>query len=293
VHLDELLSTICGIMSRFPADGQVPSGSSAATVRGAVIYSALKPLRVLVAEDADFNAQLMEKLLTHRGFSVRLAKNGREALELASVDSFDLLLLDVHMPEMDGFEVIRAIRQREKSAGSHLPVIAMTAGSRPDERQLCLDAGMDAFLVKPTPADGLWATIDRLFGATPASGPVTSELLDARVLLAACGEEDEILRSICEGLRRSLPTELAIVREFLEEGKMSSLRASAHKLSGMVAAFSTAAGQVASDLEKASAQEELAVARALAERLVTMCDQLLQTVAGDVSVQSLRASSGH
>ena len=103
----------------------------------------------------------MEQLLARRGHRVRLATNGREALALAEEGGFDLLLLDVHMPELDGFQVVRAIRERERTAGGHLPVIALTARSRKEDRERCLAAGMDDFLTKPIRPAELFAAIDR------------------------------------------------------------------------------------------------------------------------------------
>src|SRR5260370_27304779 len=127
---------------------------------------AAAPLRILVAEDNEFNAQLLQQLLVRRGHRVRLANNGREALALALDGAFDLLLLDVHMPELDGFQVIQAIRERERSAGGHLPVVALTARSRNADRERRLAAGMDDFLPKPIQAANLWAAPDRVPGAT-------------------------------------------------------------------------------------------------------------------------------
>jgi CheY-like chemotaxis protein len=119
-------------------------------------------LRVLVAEDNEFNSQLLELLLVGRGHHVRLAKTGRETLRLVEADPYDLLLLDVHMPELDGFGVIHAIREREQDTGGRLPVVAVTARSRKEDRQRCLEAGMDDFLLKPINAMDLWAAIDRV-----------------------------------------------------------------------------------------------------------------------------------
>src|SRR5213079_1461640 len=144
-------------MSR--SDGDAPPAATAAwgrepapaAVRGAA------PVRSLVAEDDELNAQLLEQLLVRRGPCVRLANNGREALALAEEGAFDLLLLDMHMPELDGFQVIQAVRERERSAGRHLPVVALTARSRREDRERCLAAGMDEFLAKPIQAPDLWA----------------------------------------------------------------------------------------------------------------------------------------
>src|SRR5207244_12457217 len=125
------------------------------------------PLSILIAEDNEFNAQLLEQLLGRRGHRVRLAGNGREALCLAGEGGFDLLLLDVHMPELDGFQVVRAIRDRERSAGGHLPVIALTARARHEDRERCLAAGMDDFLATPIHAAALWAAVDPVVRARP------------------------------------------------------------------------------------------------------------------------------
>ncbi len=130
------------------------------------VAPAVTPLRILVAEDSEFNVQLMEQLLGKRGHKVRMVKNGRDALALANAADFDLLLLDLHMPELDGIQVIRAIREGERAdgGGSRLPVIALTARSRKEDRDLCLAAGMDGFLTKPIRMDDLWRAIDHVMG---------------------------------------------------------------------------------------------------------------------------------
>ncbi len=124
-------------------------------------------LRVLVAEDNQFNADLIQQLLQRRGHHVRIAANGTDAMALASAEVFDLLLLDLHMPGMDGFEVIARLREEERGTGRHLPVVALTARARSEDRDRCLAAGMDEFLSKPVRADALWSAIGR---ATSAPG---------------------------------------------------------------------------------------------------------------------------
>ena len=127
VQQDELLETIYRVMSRANGDAPPAAGPVGGREPAAAPVPAAAPLHILVAEDNEINAQLLERLLARRGHRVRLANNGREALALAEEGGFDLLLLDVHMPELDGFQVIRAVRERERSAGGHLPVIALTA----------------------------------------------------------------------------------------------------------------------------------------------------------------------
>jgi PAS domain S-box-containing protein len=244
-------------------------------------------LRILVAEDNDFNAQLLEQLLMRRGHHVRLAKNGREALSMVEAESFELVLLDVHMPELDGFQVIQAIREREQSTMEHLAVIALTARSRKEDRDQCLEAGMDDFLAKPIQATDLWATIDRFVGERSQVYRPTSTLLDPSVLLAACGGDAIILEKICQVFRAGLPGRLTAVQDALLERDSVRLREAAHKLCGMVSAFSTVAGTVASALEDHAAQGQLDEARPLVMQLGAMAGELIQLASG-VSVESLR-----
>src|SRR5262249_6296750 len=161
--------------------------------------------RILVAEDNEFNAQLLGQLLVRRGHRVRLANNGREALSLAEEGVADLLLLDIHMPELDGFQVVRAVRDRERTTGGHRPVFALTARSRKEDRERCLAAGMDDFLAKPIQAADLWAVVDRLVAARPPAARPGPGLLDPRAILAACGGEAVILETICRVFRAGLP----------------------------------------------------------------------------------------
>ena len=117
--------------------------------------------RVLVAEDNEFNAILLNAILSKHGFDVQLARNGEDALAHAESEQFDVLLLDLHMPRLDGFKVISSIRARERRSGGHLWVIAVTARSRMEDRDRCLAAGMDDFVTKPIGRDLLLAALDR------------------------------------------------------------------------------------------------------------------------------------
>jgi signal transduction histidine kinase len=120
-------------------------------------------LRVLVAEDDEFSQELLQGLLAGWGHHVRIAPSGRDALScIEAGQAFDVLLLDVHMPELDGFGVIGAIRERERAGGARLPVIAVTARSRKEDLERCLAAGMDRFVTKPIRAAELRAAIDEL-----------------------------------------------------------------------------------------------------------------------------------
>jgi PAS domain S-box-containing protein len=288
VQQDELLQSIHRAMSRQRASeravsGEVSESSSPTTPRA----SRPTHLRILVAEDNGFNAQLLEQLLTRRGHAVRLASNGREALARAKAGDFDVLLLDVHMPELDGFQVVQAVREHERSAGGHLPVIALTARTRGEDRERCLAAGMDDFLAKPIRTPDLWAALDQVAVARPRTDPPAPGMLDPRVLLAACGGDSAILGTICRAFRSHLPAQLAAVEEALRDRDAPRLGEAAHKLSGMIAAFSTVAAGVASDLEDHAIRGQLDEAPSMVERLETMARELLHLTDG-LSLESLQ-----
>ena len=117
-------------------------------------------LRILLAEDNLVNQKLASRLLERRGHRVAVAGNGRQALEMLDTGVFDLVVLDVSMPEMNGFEAAAAIRAREKSTGGHVPILAMTAHAMKGDREKCLAAGMDGYVAKPVQAAQLFAAIE-------------------------------------------------------------------------------------------------------------------------------------
>jgi len=121
-----------------------------------------RPLRVLVAEDNAVNRKLAEHLLRQRGHDPLVVSNGREAVEALSCGSFDLVLMDLQMPEMDGFEATATIRARERGTGTRIPIIALTAHAMAGDRQRCLDADMDGYVSKPIEAKELFGVIESL-----------------------------------------------------------------------------------------------------------------------------------
>ena len=219
VQQDELLATIYRVMSRTAADEEITSEElKERDSESSSVYSSLplpvslpasRSLRILLAEDNEFNAQHLERLLVLWGHHVQLAQNGRQALarlgiynqesEVRSQSSrdgssltpeFDLLLLDIHMPELDGFQVVQAIRTCEAAVGGHLPVIALTARSRKEDRKRCLAAGMDDYLSKPIKTADLLTAINRVVSA------------HALPLAAPLGNPEERRSGESRGLRR-------------------------------------------------------------------------------------------
>jgi PAS domain S-box-containing protein len=338
VQQEELLETIYRVMSRatermkdeggrMKEDKKSASGSDSSLIP----HPSSLPLNILVAEDNEFSARLMEQLLTRGGHRVRLATNGREALallgigdqksevrgqksevrgqksegganeELTSLTSdlrpltsdFDLLLLDIHMPGLDGFGVVGAIREREHAAGGHLPVIALTARSRKEDRERCLAAGIDDFLTKPVPTAALFAAINRLVYAQRDSRPNQADagerrsLLDPVAVLTACGDDAEGLHRMCQDFQTYAPARLAEMIDALRDRDAPRLRRAAHKSCALLFAFSTVAGNVASNLEDLATQGQLEEAQSLVEQLVTMTNELMQLVGG-LSLEAVR-----
>jgi two-component system, sensor histidine kinase and response regulator len=146
IRQSELREAIARVLGAKEQPGAIP------LITRYSLYDARDPervLRVLLVEDNPVNQRLATRMLEKRGHRVVLAGNGREALEALGKGSFDLVLMDVQMPEMDGFQATGVIREKEKSTGAHLPVIALTAHAIKGDREKCLAAGMDGYLTKP------------------------------------------------------------------------------------------------------------------------------------------------
>ena len=188
---------------------------------------------------------------------------------------------------------MQALRERERVTGGHLPVIALTARSRKEDRERCLAAGMDDYLSKPVRSVELFAAIERVLfdhrippPILPDTGDSTS-LLDPVVLLGACGDDAEGLRAMGQGFQVYLPRRLAEVADALRNEDAPGLRVAAHKLCGLLSAFSTVAGGVASSLEDHAASGRLEECRPLVEQLEVMARELVQEMDG-LSIESLR-----
>jgi two-component system, sensor histidine kinase and response regulator len=248
---------------------------------------AATPLQILVAEDNELSAQVLEQSIVRQGHRVTLVSDGREALALAEQGSFDLLLLDVHMPELDGFQVVQAVRERELTAGGHLPIIALTARSRKKDRERCLAAGMDDFLTKPIHPTDLLSAIDRVLRTHSSRTSRRRDLLDAPVLLASCGGDPNLLRKMCQTLTTRVPDHLAALREALRDQDAPRLREAAHKSCGMLSEFSTAAGDLAGSLEELAADRQLDKAAPIVEELETTATELVKQV-DRITVEALR-----
>jgi PAS domain S-box-containing protein len=304
IQQEELLETVYRVLARSQPEGlaeeAAPGSRPEAPPAGT---EGPRPLRVLVAEDNEFNQQVVQHLLERLGHTAQIARDGRETLQALERGRFDLLLLDVHMPELDGFRVIEALRQKEQGSGRHLPVIALTARSMKGDRERCLAAGMDDYLAKPIRRQDLAEAIERVlplggqgsgvggqesavsalgapegrqsiargchpwaanpWDAIPGRQPLgrnpwdATGLLDAETLLTACDGDAILLGQMIAIFAANAPAHLDRVASALREGNAAELRESAHKLRGLLSAFSTSAAEVAGLLEQAGAAGQL------------------------------------
>jgi len=206
------------------------------------------PLQILLAEDSLVNQKLAVALLERHGHTVVVANNGREAVAALESRPFDLVLMDVQMPEMDGLEATEAIRAREKRTGDHVPVIAMTAHALKGDRERCLEAGMDDYVSKPIHAAQLLDTMERVLGAHPRApalppGPPPSEpvALDWDHALRALEGDEGLLAIVVSTAQEEIPRLMAALGKAVAGGDAAATRLAAHTLQGAIRHFGASA----------------------------------------------------
>jgi two-component system, sensor histidine kinase and response regulator len=187
IRQGELLDSICRILQKSPQESVEP------LVTRHSLRETKSRARVLLAEDNRVNRMLAVRLLEKRGYVVTVVEDGRAAVAAIEKASFDLVLMDVQMPEMDGFEATTAIRQREKVTGGHIPIIAMTAHALKGDEDLCLAAGMDGYVSKPIRVHELFSKIESVMvkcsgqnagSERPSETAIPSEELKAKLSLS-------------------------------------------------------------------------------------------------------------
>jgi PAS domain S-box-containing protein len=221
--------------------------SRSATTRGQ------SAVRVLLAEDNPVNRRLVMAILQKRGYDVVPAENGREALAAIKVGRFDVVLMDLQMPEMDGLEATAAIRVEEMGTGRRLPIVALTAHAMKGDRERCMTAGMDAYLTKPIRTTELLGAIDQLIGSGPRAGsaPADSDpAFDTKDVLARVEGDRALLAELVDIFREESPRLLSEIRQAMAAHDMKGVERTAHTLRGSVGSFGArAAAQAAHMLE--------------------------------------------
>jgi two-component system sensor histidine kinase/response regulator len=268
-----------------------------------------RPLMILLAEDNVVNQRVAVGILEKRGHTVIVANNGREAHQAVAAQRFDLVLMDVQMPEMDGLEATAAIRRTEADSGRHTPIIAMTAHAMAGDRERCLAAGMDDYLSKPIQPKELLATIERVTAggepvgaandeidavpprlAPPTVGPIKADLaspgaaasavdpIDFEALRARVEDDQELLSEMINLFLESSPSLLAEIEVGVSHRDSRAIERAAHGLKGAMQSINAVpASRAAADLEEIGrtgnavrAENSLACLRQEYERLVAV-----------------------
>jgi CheY-like chemotaxis protein len=244
-----------------------PAGETTAPAAPAVA-PARRPLRLLLAEDNPVNQKLAVRLLEKKGHTVVVAGDGVEAVRAVADQPFDLVLMDVQMPEMDGFDATAAIRARERGTGRHVPILAMTAYAMKGDRERCLAAGMDGYVSKPIQPRELWQAIEALVPANGAEQEMASPAVDVREALDRVGGDAELLHELADVFLADCPRMWRNLGEALGKGDARQVARAAHALKGSVATFGArAAHGLAEQLERKGREGDLTQAADIAARL--------------------------
>jgi len=243
-----------------------------------------RTLRVLLAEDNPVNQKLAVRLLEKQGHTVVVAANGQQAVEAVQQQPFDLVLMDVQMPEMDGFEATAAIRRLEHGTGRHLPILAMTAYAMKGDRERCLASGMDDYISKPIQPRELWEKIDQLVQPTDRASKeetaankeeTAASILDRDAIRERLGGDTKLLRELIDMFFADCPHLWQNVRDALAQGDAPRLSRAAHTLKGAVGVFGAkAAHEAAERLEQLASKGNLAQAAEAAAQLEAELERL-------------------
>jgi signal transduction histidine kinase/CheY-like chemotaxis protein len=239
---------------------EIDLGSEAAGTR--VPPRPPRRLSILLVDDNPFNQKVASLKLTKCGYAVAVAGSGREGLEALRRGRFDLVFMDMQMPDMDGLEATAAIRRQERDTGGHVPIIAMTAHAMAEVRDRCLAAGMDGYVAKPIQDRELWQEIARVMPGgdrpavdAPADQPV---VLDHGAVLDRVGGNLQLLRELIAVFRDDCSRLLPNLRQALDRKDPAGVRLAAHTLKGMVSFFAAEQARAAVyALEKMGAAADL------------------------------------
>ncbi len=248
----ELLEQIALVLRPVPKR-LVPDGA----VAGVVV--SIRASNILLAEDNIVNQRVAVGLLTRRGHHVTVANNGREAIDALQRQRFDLVLMDVQMPEMGGFEATERIRKREATTGGHTRIVAMTAHAMSGDRERCLAVGMDGYLAKPINQALLLSVVEQgSAGAESADAAVTLVTFDRSELIERLGGDEDLLGDVVRLFLEDCPVRLAAIKRAVDARDASLIRTSAHALKGAAGTLSArAVFNAAEALERLGAEGRL------------------------------------
>jgi PAS domain S-box-containing protein len=248
-------------------------------------------LRVLLAEDSPINQKLAVRLLARRGHDVTVVDDGRKAVTAFEADDFDVVLMDIQMPELDGFGATAEIRKLEETTGLRVPIVALTAHAMAGDEARCLEAGMDAYVSKPFRPEELFVTVEQLAGgvkpvevrADTTRRQADHPVFDRKQAMAQFGDDPEFLAEIVAIFLEETGTLVADGNAALEARNADSLAKIAHRLKGALGQMTAAEGQHAAlAVELAAKAEELDDIDLLWADLVDAIDRLRPELSGFV-----------
>jgi PAS domain S-box-containing protein len=288
IKQSELLNAILNIMDRAAGAGRAP----AILPMPADLPECRRPLHILLAEDNTVNQRLAVRILEKRGHAVTVAGNGREVLAALERAPFDVVLMDVQMPELDGFEATGLLRAQEESTGEHMPIVAMTAHAMKGDRERCLEAGMDDYVSKPLQAKELIRVVEGVAAPEPLgettgqgaaetrrSGPGTPAF-DPEIALEQAQGDHELLVEIVDLFLDELPRQTLLLRDALARQDSNALERTAHKLKGSIGNFGARrAYDAALRLEVIGREERLSDAPAALTELEGETERLREALA--------------
>ena len=290
--------------------GPTATGDSLRLANSNQLVEGSRQLRILVVEDNLVNQKLVIRMLEKMGHLCTLAQNGRAALKRLEAETFDLVLMDVQMPEMDGLTATRKIREKETQTKSHLPIIAMTAHAIKGDRERCLEAGMDAYISKPVTSQGIAAAIAEVvpvkeMGRAPTRTPpfeVATSTWNRSAVLERIDGDESLLRELLTIFLDESPKHLTGLQRAIETGNSEEIESTAHSMKGELGYLGLAnAAQTAKDLERLGHERNLQPVPGLLVSLkaeVTAVSKVMRGVLdenqeGDWKSGSASRSSGH
>jgi CheY-like chemotaxis protein len=238
VEASDLHDAICRVLESQAKQLAPASGA------GRPAHEVVQPLNVLLAEDNIVNQRVAVGLLKKRGHTVTVANNGLEALAALERTMFDVVLMDVQMPEMGGFDATTEIRRRERESGGHLRIVAMTAHAMTGDRERCLAAGMDGYLSKPIDPAMLFATLEheatpksaspapKSASPSPAAEPIAHPAIDRGTMLDRLGGDPELFNEVIQLFLEDCPVRLAAIKAAVDAKDREQIRLTAHALKG-------------------------------------------------------------
>jgi two-component system, sensor histidine kinase and response regulator len=265
----DLLNQICRLLeqSKPAATAETPRKTDAAPV--------IQPANVLLAEDNIVNQRVAVGLLTRRGHRVTVANNGVEALALSAKEKFDLILMDVQMPEMGGFEATARIREREQADGTYTRIVAMTAHAMAGDRDRCIASGMDGYMTKPFNQSLLFEVVEE----GSAGAEAKPNALNREELMDRLGGDAELLAEVIDLFLADCPKRLADIKAAVDAGDGERLRTTAHALKGAAGTIAaTAVFEASQMLERLGAERRMEPAPAAYRQLAEHGSKLMDTL---------------